>query len=153
MSECRQISDMIMAARGDFDEGQARRVESHLAGCESCRSELEELRKAARDAAGEVPEVTGERWENLWRRLESHMDKSRIGGQVWRSVFRGLAATAVAAAVLIAAYVFTPAQKVEPARSTGEFQLVSFEVHSPEYDVAILAYGEEEIPVIWLERL
>jgi len=153
MSDCRKISDIIMAARGDIDQRQARFVESHLAACESCRCQLEELRKAARGAGGDVPHVAEERWEKLWRRVEDHMDERRISRQVWRSVFRGLAATAAAAAVLVAAYVFMPSQRVEPIRTTGEFQLVSFEINSPEYDVAILASSDQEIPVIWLERL
>ncbi len=153
MNDCKQTTEMIMLARGELDGDQARMVESHFAACGTCRAAIEELAAAGR-LFGDVPEVAEERWEGLWRRLQQHMDERGLPRGRWGPLVRGFAVTAAAAAILLAAYVFMPApRQPEERRDAGRFELVSFEVSSPEYDIAIMTTSGDEIPVIWLERL
>jgi len=153
MNDCEKIAEMIMEAEGELEGESARLVESHFAACEKCRADLDELRSRAAGAATTAPDVAEERWARLWCRIEERTEEKRLPRRVRRSLFQGFALTAAAAAVLVAAYLFTPRRFADEVADMGRFELVSFEVSSPEYDVAILASSEGEIPVIWLERL
>ncbi len=154
MSECQRIAEAIAASRGEPSEQLERQIEAHLEKCPACAGEVESLRRALAEA-GAPPEVDDARWEGLWRRVEERVLRRKSSRRLLRALWSGAAVTAAAAAVIVAAYVFTPeTQRQAPAVVTGEFQVVSLEMGSPDYDVTImLARDDGAPPVIWLQRL
>ncbi len=153
MSECERITKAVFESDGEPSRELARQLAAHVAVCETCAGKMENMRRAFASAEG-PPEVSEERWEALWRRIEERARRQWSSRRLARAVWGGVTVTAAAAAVIVGAYVFTPDTE-QPGRATvtGEFQVVSLEVGSPDYDVVVMAARDDAPPVIWLQRL
>ncbi|MHC4714605.1 MAG: hypothetical protein ACYTAN_15270 [Planctomycetota bacterium] len=153
MSECERITKAVFESEGEPSRELARQLTAHVAVCPACAGNVEDMRRAFASAEG-PPAVGDERWEALWRRIEERVRRHRSSRRLARALWGGVTVTAVAAAVIVAAYVFTPERVQGPrAMVTGEFQVVSLEVGSPDYDVVVMAARDDAPPVIWLHRL
>lgn len=157
MSNCEKYEQAMSAyADGELSSEESRALKEHLAGCADCRSKAQAWQQTSQ-ALREVPAVTAQRWEALWERVEEKGRREATSWQMWKSVWRAAAVTAAAAAVLLAAHLFVPADwgAVERggAGTSGDFEVVSIEVGSPDYDVFVMATKDDELPVIWLEEI
>ena len=88
---------------GVLDDTDVRRVEAHMAGCDTCREEVDALREME-EALGEVPPeafVDGppEGGDLLLQRTLRQMRAERTGVRRRRRALTGLAAAAVLAGV------------------------------------------------------
>ena len=90
MNNCDDIRELLSASiDGELTEGESRRLAEHLAGCEACRRELDELRKvweAVGDATAElISEAHPEILEALTRiedSLENRSLFSRVSSRI-----------------------------------------------------------------------
>lgn len=108
---------------GELPPAEVQQVEAHLAGCERCRSELEEIRLGVALAShlGQVPAP-----DSLWNRVEAALDKGAApeleemeepAWQDWR------AWGAVAAVVMVALWLavqWLPRESDRPQVSSGQ---------------------------------
>ncbi|MEU9605577.1 zf-HC2 domain-containing protein [Streptomyces sp. NPDC048057] len=95
-------------ALGALDEEEKRRIEGHVAECEGCRVELEALRDLEA-TLGEVPpeaflDGPPEGGDLMLQRTLRHVHAERARSEKRRRVMLGVAASAVAAAVLGAGF-------------------------------------------------
>jgi hypothetical protein len=152
MSDCEKI--LAAASRDDVSEETAATIEAHVAECPRCAGELERLRETGR-SAGEAPMPDEARWEGAWRRIEERGFEAPTKRCVRAAAWRGFAVTAAAAAVLVAAYIFAPETKVTGTMTAGSgvSELLSVEVPSPDYDLVIEVSEDDDVPVIWVEKI
>lgn len=98
--------DLVLYYYGENSADERRRLEHHLAGCESCRSFLDDLRKLLpqMNRAEELPQSF---WENYYRETVAKLASYEERKYWWRSFFGPMrtwmvpALGTVAAAVLV----------------------------------------------------
>jgi anti-sigma-K factor RskA len=100
---CEKVRDLIdLYVAGDLEAEEAAAVETHLAGCASCRREADSYRHCLGDLAELNAENQPDRlspffWQGIQRRILVETEQKRARrSPVWRVAF------AVAAAVLLA---------------------------------------------------
>jgi hypothetical protein len=99
----------------DADPGTRVEVEAHLAACESCRNEAEEVRRVLRAAASDdVPERSEDYGAEVWARLEPRLPVAATRRMGWADARPWLAAAAVA---LLAVSAFVAGRWSGPPRN------------------------------------
>jgi anti-sigma factor RsiW len=164
MRECYRIERYLTAyADGELKPRLNRRVESHLAACESCRRELDSIVASDRilRSAG-VPSVPTGRWTLFGRELSRALDRvdaeSRRPTRIreMRPVYgyrrRAFAVVAASAAVVVAILALGPAAVV-PWRAGGggnECIVESIETYAAGYTPMFFSSDDPEMTVIWV---
>jgi len=107
MRVCRKVMRLLNA----FDDGELHGkkrdfVSAHLEECDSCRFELEGIRRLRKllEAAADVPDVDSKEWEQQWEAVRENLAtpaprKAPVFLPLW--TFRRPAWTTVAAAVML----------------------------------------------------
>lgn len=86
-SACKQYEeDLVLHYYGENSEAERRNVEQHLAGCDSCRLFLEDLRKLLPQVT-RTEELPQSFWDNYYRETLSKLTRYEEKKHWWRSLF------------------------------------------------------------------
>lgn len=148
MSDCEKMLPKISAhADRELAPDEAREVEGHLASCPGCANEASRWRRVE-DAARKTPQPADAVWDAMWDRAAKKVPPHKAWTTMRRRMWEAVSISAAAAAILVGAYMFLPAQ----ADGRARFEVVSIEIPSADYSATVIPAGEGELPVIWLER-
>lgn len=108
---CEQIqNDIALWVGNDATPQEAEQVRQHLATCPECRAQAQRLKTAMAMVGRSTPEPTYDTTDSLWpaiaRRLPQRPRKTPETS--WRRWLPSVAATVVAAGVMVAVVVFPP---------------------------------------------
>ncbi len=150
MSECEKYQEELSALMdGELAVEREAAVKAHLDGCQACRDALAAWEKLNR-AAGDVALPNDSSWERVWSKVERAAAQRRAEIRLRREIRRGVVVAAIAATVLVAAYILPPREV--PTRRVAEFEVVSIET-SKDYTPVVMMPQGKDMPVIWLERI
>ena len=163
---CRIERYLTAYADNELSERRRRKVETHLASCDVCASELDSIRgfdRILREAPG-APPVTDEQWARFGRILSQELDRverkasrpSRL--REARPVHadprrRALAAAGVCAVALLAFVAIGPLGLIGgPAGSGGGNSCIveSLETLSSGYTPMAFTSNDPEMTIIWV---
>jgi anti-sigma factor RsiW len=114
---CEQIqNDIALWVGNDATPQEAEQVRQHLATCPDCRAHAQRLKTAMAMVGRSTPEPTYDTTDSLWpaiaRRLPQRPRKTADAS--WRKWLPSVAATVVAAGVMVAVVVLPPKNNVDP---------------------------------------
>lgn len=153
MSECEKYSEVASAyLDGELSDAQKDELKKHLDSCPECRAMLDEW-CAAVEATRDIPEPQGPQWEAVWAHVESAAARRQASLRLRREVWRAVSVAAVAAAVLVAAYIYVPGgSTTAPLQPQPRSVIVSVEV-APDYTFVVDEGSENEGPIVWVQRI
>ncbi len=137
--------DLLIAfVLDEVEPGTRADAELHLAGCERCRTDAEEIRRVLRAAASdEVPERGADYGARVWARLEPRLPADERRRSRWADARPWLAAAA-AALLAVSAFVIGrwSGAPVEPTRGSAALHDVSTDPRSVRERVVLAAVGD-----------
>lgn len=114
---CKNIAESLSAfIDGEIGAIDEKALEEHLASCEACSAELEELKKLD-ELTGRIepPAVSKDEWAGMWEKISEEMTIVRRPSSIWTWAglikskrFLASAAAVIIAIVLIFAMASTP---------------------------------------------
>jgi hypothetical protein len=129
---------------GEADPRAHAEVDRHLASCDACRKDAEDLRRVLRSAsADEVPVRGAEYGAEVWARLEPRLPAIGVRRPIWSGARPWLAAAAV---VLVAVSAFVTGRwsrsPVESPRPSAAPRVTSAESRAIRERVVLAAVGD-----------
>ena len=135
---------LIAVVLGEADPGTRADVEAHLASCDGCRKDAEEVRRVLRSASSDEVPARGEDYgSQVWARLEPKLPAAAVRTPIWTGARPWLAAAAV---VLLALSAFVAGRwslsRTDSTRHAAAPRLASTEPRSVRERVVLAAVGD-----------
>jgi hypothetical protein len=163
---CRFERYLTAFADGELPERLTRKVEAHLAGCESCAAELDSIRTSDRILKSHgAPAVSDERWARFRSELRLHLDevdrearrtaRVREARPVYAPAWRNAYAVAAACIVVFFVILIVGPLGVVPwgggtAVASNECYVDSMESPAAGYMPMVFSSEDPEMTVIWV---
>lgn len=118
MDNCKEIIEKLSALLdGELEGDDLKEVEEHIASCDACSAELEQMRKVDRfTALAEPPHISDAEWDVSWADISTRLSIARRPISIWKIA----APLSVAAAVLIAVVLIFVIASSPPAEIEAE---------------------------------